>query len=48
LEQRVGAMEKAAIRAELRKCGGNQSKAARNLKITERKLRYKIKKYGLV
>jgi len=47
LEQQVAALEKNAILTELRRCGGNQSKAARNLKITERKLRYKIHKYGL-
>lgn len=47
LEQSVEALEKNLIGVELRKCGGNQSKAARNLKITERKLRYKIQKYGL-
>jgi DNA-binding NtrC family response regulator len=47
LEQQVEALEKNLIISELRKCGGNQSHVARNLKITERKLRYKIKKYGL-
>jgi len=46
LEQQVEQLEKKMIIAELRKCGGNQSKAARNLKITERKLRYKMGKYG--
>jgi two-component system NtrC family response regulator len=47
LEQQVGTLEKNLIISELRRCGGNQSQVARNLKITERKLRYKIKKYGL-
>ena len=47
LEEQVEALEKNAIQSELRKCGGNQSKTARNLKLTERKLRYKIQKYGL-
>lgn len=47
LEQRVEALEKSAIIAELRKCGGNQSKAARNLQITERKLRYKMQKHKI-
>ena len=47
LEQQVETLEKKMIIVELRKCGGNQSKAARNLKITERKLRYKMGKYGI-
>ena len=47
LEERVEVLEKKMIIAELRRCGGNQSQAARNLKITHRKLRYKIEKYGL-
>ena len=47
LEQQVEALERKLIQAELRRSGGNQSKAARNLEITERKLRYKIQKYGL-
>jgi len=47
LESQVEMLERNLIVAELRRCGGNQSKAARNLKITERKLRYKIRKYGI-
>ena len=47
LEQQVETLEKKMIIVELRKCAGNQSKAARNLKITERKLRYKMGKYGI-
>ncbi|MFC1490312.1 sigma-54-dependent transcriptional regulator [Candidatus Latescibacterota bacterium] len=47
LEEQVEVLEKNSIRAELRKCGGNQSKTARNLKLTERKLRYKIQKYDI-
>jgi len=47
LEIQVEALEKRMIADALRKCGGNQSKAARNLGLTERKLRYKVKKYGL-
>ncbi len=47
LEQQIEALEKKMIITELRKCGGNQSKGARNLKITERKLRYKMQKYGI-
>ena len=47
LEQQVESLEKKLIVAELRRCGGNQRKAARNLKLTERKLRYKIRKYDI-
>lgn len=47
LEQQVESLERRAIVAALRKAGGNQSKAARQLQITERKLRYKIQKYGI-
>ena len=47
LEEQVEALERKLIIAELRQCSGNQSKAARNLKMTHRKLRYKIEKYGI-
>ena len=47
LEQQVEALEKRLIQAALSRSGGNQSKAARQLDITERKLRYKLQKYGL-
>jgi two-component system NtrC family response regulator len=47
LEQQVEALEKRLLHAALLRCGGNQSKAARQLEITERKLRYKLQKYGL-
>jgi DNA-binding NtrC family response regulator len=47
LEEQVEVLEKKLILDELRRCGGNQSKAARNLKLTDRKLRYKIQKYGI-
>jgi len=47
LEKQVEALERHLILTELRKAGGNQSKAARFLKITIRKLRYKMKKYSL-
>lgn len=43
----VEKLEKYMILAALRKSGGNQSLAARSLKISERKLRYKMKKYKL-
>lgn len=48
LDRQVEALEKQLICAELTKAGGNQSKAARALDISERKLRYKIQKYGLI
>jgi len=47
LDEQVELLEKKMIFAELRRSGGNQSKAARNLKTTERKLRYKIQKYKI-
>jgi len=46
-DTRIEELEKMLIQTELRKAGGNQSKAARALEISERKLRYKIQKYGL-
>jgi len=46
-DTRIEDLEKMLIQTELRKAGGNQSKAARALEISERKLRYKIQKYGL-
>jgi transcriptional regulator with PAS, ATPase and Fis domain len=47
LEERVSELEISAIREALDKHNGNQSAAARELKITERSIRYKMKKYGL-
>lgn len=47
LDRQVEDLEKKLIQSELFKAGGNQSKAARALEISERKLRYKIQKYGL-
>jgi two-component system NtrC family response regulator len=47
LGEKVEAVEKREILAALKRCGGNQSKAARQLQMTERKLRYKIQKYNL-
>ena len=47
LERQVEALEKRLIQAALSRSGGNQSKAARQLEITERKLRYKMQKYHL-
>jgi DNA-binding NtrC family response regulator len=47
LDQQIEALEKHLILTELRKSGGNQSRAARELKITERKFRYKLQKYSI-
>ncbi len=43
----VETLEKRLIRGALDGSGGNQSEAARMLGISERHLRYKLKKYGL-
>jgi transcriptional regulator with PAS, ATPase and Fis domain len=40
-------MEKEMLKVALREANGNQSQAAKLLKITRDTLRYKIKKYGL-
>ena len=47
LPDRVEALEREAIARALRDAGGNQSRAATALGLTERHLRYKLKKYGL-
>ena len=47
LQEQVEALEIRLIQEALLRCGGNQSKAARQLEITERKLRYKLQKYKL-
>ena len=47
LPGRVAAMEKAAISEALTAEGGVQSRAARQLGISERALRYKMSKYGM-
>jgi two-component system response regulator AtoC len=47
LEEQVAVLEIALLTEALEKNNGNQSAAARDLKITERSIRYKIKKYGL-
>ena len=47
LTERVEALERHLIRDALSKSGGNQSEAARVLGLTERNLRYKMKKYGM-
>lgn len=47
LPERIEALEKTAIAEALRQAGGVQSRAAEALGLTERNLRYKLKKYGL-
>jgi DNA-binding NtrC family response regulator len=47
LSSAVAEVERFLIRRSLTKYDGNQSKAARELKISEAALRYKMKKYGL-
>jgi DNA-binding NtrC family response regulator len=44
LPERVAALERAAIEEALAEAGGNQSRAARRLGISERALRYKLAK----
>ncbi|MEO5619198.1 MAG: helix-turn-helix domain-containing protein, partial [Candidatus Eisenbacteria bacterium] len=39
--------EKRAIRGALERAGGNQSEAARELKLNEQTLRYRMKKHAL-
>jgi len=47
LPEIVEAVEREAIARALRESGGNQSRAAAALGLTERHLRYKLKKYGM-
>jgi two-component system NtrC family response regulator len=47
LPDRIEAMEREAISEALRVADGNQSRAAASLGITERNLRYKMKKYNM-
>jgi len=47
LEEQVYELEVSLIKEALEKHNGNQSAAARELKTTERSIRYKMKKYGL-
>jgi len=47
LDDEIAAFEKTRIQGALAASKGNQSAAARDLKISERNIRYKIKKYGL-
>ena len=47
LKEQVGDLERSLIWVALRKTGGNQSGAAKKLGISERMLRYKMKKHGI-
>ena len=47
LPAQVEELEKKAIAHALERAGGVQSRAAELLGLTERNLRYKLKKYGL-
>jgi DNA-binding NtrC family response regulator len=47
LKEQVESLERELILTALRMTDGNQARAARELKISERVLRYKIRKYGL-
>jgi two-component system NtrC family response regulator len=47
LPDMVEALEREAIARALQDAGGNQSRAAAALGLTERHLRYKLKKYGM-
>ena len=47
LPAQVEELEKKAIAQALERAGGIQSRAAEILGLTERNLRYKLKKYGL-
>jgi two-component system response regulator AtoC len=47
LEPAVAKLERHYIETALERCGGNKTKAARLLEISERTLWYKLKKYGI-
>ena len=47
LKMRVDELERGLIRAALRKACGIKAQAAKELKISERVLRYKMRKHGL-
>jgi len=47
LEELVADLEKEHMRAALQRSRGNQSRAARELGLTEQSLRYRLKKYEL-
>ena len=43
----VADLERRLIRESLDRCGGNQSRAARELGLTEQSMRYRLKRYAL-
>ncbi len=47
VREKVADVERAAIVTALDSCGGNQTRAARNLGLSRRALIYKLEKYGL-
>jgi len=47
LEAQVARLERTLIVAALERNGGNQSAAARELRLSERAIRYKMRKHGL-
>jgi DNA-binding NtrC family response regulator len=47
LKEAVELLERGMILEALKKCRGVQARAAMELRISERVLRYKIRKYGL-
>ena len=47
LKPRVDSFERSLIEDALRKSGGNQSEAARQLRLSRATLSYKMKAYGL-
>jgi len=47
LTEQVEALEKELIFDALQESGGNQTKAGKSLGLTERNLRYKLKKYNI-
>jgi transcriptional regulator with GAF, ATPase, and Fis domain len=47
LTEQVEALEKQLIFDALQQSGGNQTKAGKLLGLTERNLRYKLKKYNI-
>ena len=47
LDPAVEALERSLITQALRESGGNKSRAAQKLQISERSIWYKLKKYGL-
>jgi len=47
LDEAVEALERAWIQRAMRECGGVRARAARQIGLPERVLRYKLRKYGL-